>query len=60
MVYTIHYLGEGGAPIASSTHKGDEKSALSHARNALFQHQADSARILDESGREVGVIHVDA
>jgi hypothetical protein len=60
MSYTIQYLDEDGGTIKSVTHKGPAESASKAARNGMFDHQADSARIIDEAGQEVDTVRVDA
>ena len=58
MTYSLHYLLK-GVSRGTSHHRGTPEAAMEAARAGLVSHGADSARILDESGRQIGQVQRD-
>ena len=52
MTYSMHYSLK-GVSRGTSHHRGTAEGAIAAARAGLVSHGADSARILDETGRLV-------
>lgn len=59
MMYSVEYLLRGVAR-GTSHHRGDEASAIESAKAGLISRGADSARVLDDAGREVKQIRAEA
>jgi hypothetical protein len=55
MTYSLHYLLK-GVNRGTSHHRGTPEGAIAAARAGLVSHGADSARILDETGRQVAEV----
>jgi hypothetical protein len=55
MMYSVEYLRK-GVTRGTSNHRGTTESALASARAGLISRGADSARVLDDAGVEVGQV----
>ena len=58
MMYSVEYLLK-GVTRGTSNHRGTAESAIVSARAGLISRGADSARVLDEAGLEVGQVRRD-
>ena len=59
MMYSVQYLLK-GVTRGTSHHRGTEESALASARAGLISRGADSARVLNDAGAEVGLVRREA